>query len=124
MKQFFQISLLTTIALAGCAHHPETRLEGYDFEGRLHAASAIGPMDSRDDAYSAIAIDATRANNVTVAVPAAKSIGDFDKRNRAAAECARWCNEQGLKESATKFAELIGDDDLRNNILKQVVSNR
>lgn len=124
MKRLLTTCVFASLALAGCAHHPDNRLQGNDFEGRLHAARDLSNYQWRNDAYSAIAYDATRDNNITVGLSAIQEISEQEVRNQSAVRCARWCNEMGLKESAAKFAEFIMDHDLRNNVLKQVASNQ
>jgi hypothetical protein len=113
-------------SILGCAQQaapPKSSAPGAtDFAVRLKAAREIGALDHRDEAFSSIAADGARAEDVAIAKEALGAMSSIDRKDACASECALLLAAAGRRESALEIARLIASVESREKIFRALAS--
>jgi len=128
----FVSCLAVALFLGGCASHcccersapPREPVvcASSDWDARLAAADAMSFPPDRDSAYSAVALDAARANRSDITKACVGRMSFPPARDQAASRAAMTLADLGNRQGAVEVATLMSFPPARDRTLKQIAA--
>ncbi len=114
------VVLLASLLLLGCDVRPKQPQSSEQLKGRLAAAATLTNMSQKEDALSAIALDAADAGEGDICKKALEGMSNVSKKNDAAYDAALKLSERGKTPAAVEVAKLITNISKQNDVLSKI----